>query len=40
MKSHEILAVCIGGGMFVIMFLTPALMSAWDNWKERQSNHK
>lgn len=40
MKSHEILTVCIGAGMFVIMFLTPALMSAWDSWKERQENRK
>lgn len=38
MKPHEIFTVCLGAGMFVIMFLTPALMSAWDSWKERQKH--
>jgi hypothetical protein len=36
MKQHEILTICIGLGMFVIMFLTPALISAWDSWRDRQ----
>lgn len=39
MKTHEVLAVCIGLGMLIIMFIVPALMSAWDNWKERH-DHK
>lgn len=39
MKSHEIVAVTVGIVGVLLMFVTPALMSAWDNWKERH-DHK
>ena len=35
MKTHEIIAVAVGVGGLIIMFVTPALISAWNQWQER-----
>lgn len=36
MKSHEIFAVMVGTIGVLLMFVTPALISAWNQWKERK----